>query len=158
MRAEVRPKESKGTLEPIPNSFIVQNGMLYDYYPIRFGEVKGSFVELQKLPGLVTGGYVTYQKQLYTLSIQDFLRSRLNVGIAAYTVPTTTNSAGASITAAAAPTSSDPGNITSFGQSFADATFGVQINKAADMAWKDQIDALLHSIDPEEEWIDEALA
>lgn len=152
MLASKGPKESLTTLEPVVGTYAIQNGVLYDYYPIKFGEVKGDFVSLQRCPPILAEGYVTYQKKLYKVTLKDLLRSRVNVGVGPYSVPTTNNVAGAAITAAAAPSSPTPGLQVTAGQPELDPITGVQVTQAADVAWKEQVDSLLYSVDPEAEW------
>jgi hypothetical protein len=153
MTATVRPKESKAVLEPTKGTFAVANGVLFDYYTIKFGEQKGNYVTLEKLPPVLKEGYATYQRKLYKVELRDFLRSRVNVGQSAYT-PNATPDTGGSTTATPGPASPALVNPNADSiQSAVDGTFGVQVNQAADLAWKDQISALLHAYDPEEEWI-----
>jgi hypothetical protein len=156
MLATIRPKESKANLEPIPNTFAVLNGLVYDYYPTKFGTRRGDWIDLLKIPPVMSEGYVTFEKQLYRVDLRDYFRRRVNVGRAAFTPATTTNSGGASITAAGAPAAAAGTGVVVTGfnteQSATDSTFGVQINEIADMAWKDQIRSLLYIDDPEAEW------
>lgn len=155
MLAVASPKESKGSLETLPNTFAVQNGVLYDYYSIKFGERRGDFVDIHKLPGVMKEGFVTYQKNLYRVSLKDYLRSKVNVGQSPYVPPSTLNDGGRELTAANKPTSNvgklriDSGQLGSLGD------LDVQIEQAANLAFEDQIRALLYADNPEEEWLNQ---
>lgn len=148
MAVTVRPKESKGALEPVKDTYAVENGVLYDYYPIKLGDRKGDYVTIMKLPPVLKPGYVTYQKELYKVELRDFLRGRVNVGTnfkyvpaepGATTEPEPANGAvdNASVSAEQQGASPDP---------------GIQIDQAVDMAWEEQIRTLLTLDDPEAQW------
>lgn len=145
----VRPKESKGALEPVTNTFAVQNGMLWDYYPIKLGDRKGDYVAIVKLPPVLKEGYATYQKKLFKVTFKDFLRSRVNVGQPAYTAEPGTDDESGSTEQPKLVTVKPAVNSE---QCRTDDTFGVQINEAADVAWQEQVRALLYLDDPEAEW------
>jgi hypothetical protein len=152
MLAVARPKESKASLDPIPNTYAIPNGVLYDYYSIKFGERKGDFVEITKLPPTIQEGFVTFQKQLYRVSIRDYLRRRVNVGQPAYVTPTTGNAAGAALTNAAGPAPNVVNGFCASGQQGPGSATELQFVKDADVAWEEQVGALLYADDPEAEW------
>lgn len=149
MASELRPKESKEVLEPTKGTLAVENGLLYDYYSISFGEQQGPFVSIKKLPPVFKEGFVTYQKKLYKVGFRDFLRSRVNVGQPAH-VPAARNADNGNSAASAPPdvaATSGPGN-----QPRVDSVVELQVQQAADLAFEDQVRALLYAADPEEEW------
>lgn len=147
---EVTPVESKGTLEPKANTIAVVNGMLFDYYTIKLGDRLGPYVELAKVPPLIVEGFVTVGKQLYQVTIKDFIRRRVNV-----TNPYRAAATAATQQPAAVDVAEDvqPSNQSAIGQ----LTESV-LDQAADLAWKDQINALCYLDDPEEEWVIETSA
>jgi hypothetical protein len=156
MALEARPKESKSTLEPMPHTFAVENGLVYDYYPIKLGLRLGDYIAIQKLPPVMKEGFVTYQKRLYKVTFRDFFRSRVNVGQPAYTPARNDDGASTSRSTIVDPSPSSDVAATpaSVGdQQGSESTFGLQINQAADLAWEDQIRTLLFVDDPQEEWI-----
>lgn len=139
---EVRPKESKGTLEPMANTIAVANGMLFDYYAIKLGEKKGPFVELIKVPPLIVEGFVTVGKQLYVVGFKDYIRRRVNVS-SPYRAAVATNQSTANDVVE---------TVSNRDQSTVSQCADPAIDQAANLAWKEQIDSLLHADDPEEEW------
>lgn len=151
MTAEVRPQVTKGVLEPTTNTLAVLNSQIYDYYKIKLGDLKGDFVEVIKLPSVISEGYVTYKGKLYPFSLRDFFRRRVNVGQPHHN---TTAGVGADIAEPVGPpttvvtaTAADPN------KSSASAAFGFQEHEAANLAWKEQINALRDIDDTQEEWI-----
>lgn len=153
MATQISPKESKSVLEPTRNTFAVENGILYDYFSIKLGERRGDYVDITKLPPVIRPGFVTFQKKLYKLELRDFFRSRLNVGQPAFSSTISSDTGADAADATANPTVTNVDTTTeSDGQSRVDSTFGVQVNQAADVAWEDQIRALLFADDPEAQW------
>lgn len=135
---------SKVRLEPTPNTFAMLNGTSYDYHRIVLGDLTGNYVNIDRMPSVINEGYVTYKKNLYFVSYRDFFRRRVNVSH----IYQPTNSAG-NTNPLAAPVA-QPG-VNSDEPRTEDAARN-QIDEDADLAWEEQIGALLHSIDPQEEW------
>lgn len=152
MATTARPKESKGVLEPTSNTFAIQAGMLYDYYTIRFGRKIGPYVEIQKLPPVISEGYVTYQKKLFRVTLKDYFRSRVNVEQPAYTIPTSNTNDGNGSSVPEHSASSVVAASVDLKQPRTESDAGFQVDKAVDLAWEDQIRALLYVEDPEAEW------
>jgi hypothetical protein len=151
MATTISPKESRGALEPVPNTYAVENGVLYDYYPVKLGDRKGDFVTITKLPPLLREGFVTYQKKLFKVELRDFFRSRVNVGkpyVAAAdgTNANTTATSDSVVSAELGQPSTTPDK-----QGTVD-TSGIQVDEAVDLAWEEQIRALLTLDDPEAQW------
>jgi hypothetical protein len=141
------PKAVKPDLVPMANTIAMENGLFFEYYPVKFGVELGQYVQLTKLPPVLKEGYVTFNKKLYKLTLQDLIRRRLNVGQPSYgTEPTPTEPGKPNTLPKVVRTSSD--NIESDTSQLAE----IQICQDADMAWTEQVHTLLHTIDPEEEW------
>jgi len=138
----VHPKESKGVLEPMLNTFAVANGILYDYYAIKFGERKGPYVELLKLPPLISEGFVTFERKLYKVQLSDYIRRRVNV-TNPYRAPAAVPSPNVDVVETIHDTNK-PAVVQ-----IANAS----LDQAVDLAWQEQIDALHYLDDPEEEWL-----
>ena len=145
---EVRPLESRGTLDPKANTIAVVNGMLFDYYSIKLGERHGPYIELVKVPPLIVEGFVTVGKQLYQVTIKDFIRRRVNVTSPYRATAATEQPAALDVAEDIQP--SNQSAISKLAESVLD--------QAADLAWQDQIDSLCYLDDPEEEWILETSA
>ncbi len=137
---EVRPKESKGSLEPMANTIAVANGILFDYYPVKLGVQKGLFVEILKAPAVIVEGYITYKRKLYAVSFKDYIRRKVNVArhfqpIAASPIPATIRE-----------------QLRDPVQSTVNSDTEREIHAAADLAWSEQVKSLLALDDPEAEW------
>lgn len=137
-------------MEPVNGSFAVQNGLMWDYYPMKLGDRKGDFVAITKLPPVLKEGYATYQKKLFKVTFKDFLRSRINVGQPAFTAEPAATDEPSGTTDQPTATVDKP-RVDSV-QSGSDKSFGLQEHQAADVAWEEQVRALLHLDDPEAEW------
>jgi len=136
--ASIVPKESKSNLEPTANTIAFQNGLVYDYYAIKLGSIKGPFLELFKLPPVMQEGFITVNKKLYKISISDYIRSRVNVSAS-------------SIDARISNTTA-PAVVVDPNQQPLGVYLGIQEDGNANMAWAEQIESLLHLEDPEEQW------
>ena len=144
---EVRPKESKGTLELMANTIAVANGLVFDYYPIKLGEKRGPYIDLVKVPPLIVEGFVTVGKQLFQVSYKDYIRRRVNV-TNPYRVTASQQCSNHNVVQ----------SIPDRDQQAIKQCVEPILDEAANLAWKDQIDSLLHSYDPQEEWYPEDFA
>lgn len=146
------PKVVKSVLEPTLNTIAIENGLFFDYYPIKLGDKTGDFVQLTKLPPVIAEGFVTYNKRLYKLTYRDFFRRRLNVQ-SSYTAPTSATRTGA----VESTNTPEPIGVVEAGDNSVQSGVGnsveLQVLEDANLAWDEQINSLLHSIDSEEEWV-----
>lgn len=140
--AEVRPKETRGILEPVANTIAVADGLMFNYYPIKLGDKKGPFRELVKIPPLIVEGFVTVGKQLFQVSTKDFIRRRVNV-TSPYRATASQQSANLDVVEA----------VSNPEQPAVVQCIDPAIDEAANLAWQDQINALLYLDDPQEEWL-----
>lgn len=142
------PKAVLQELNPMKDTIAVENGFFFEYYPIKFGIELGSYVQLTKLPPVLKEGYVTFNKKLYRLTLQDLIKRRLNVGQPSYgTERVTPNSTNNQPVASEMVTT----RVDTIEPGLGDPA-EIQISQDADVAWFEQISTLLHIVDPEEEW------
>lgn len=144
MSTAIPPKETDRVLRPVTNTYAIMHGEVYDYYSIKLGESKGKFVELLKLPPCLEEGYITINKKLYFVTFKDLLRGRVNVE---REFSTTATGDGQPITTIVVDQNNSVDNQSGLNQSTE-----LQEGEHADLAWQEQINALLHLDDPEEEW------
>lgn len=145
----VIPKFSSSSLVAKAGYLAVEEGSVYNYYPLNIGNVQGNFAEIDKLPPVLMPGYVTVNGQVYQVTLKDLQRRRINVGSAPITVVEPTSSRNSSkprTQRVLAQTSTNPN------QSGTDAVSEFQINEDVDLAWKNQIESILYIEDPEAEW------
>lgn len=144
-----------GILEPTTNTLAVQNGEVYDYYRIKFGTLRGDFVDLEKMPLAIMEGYITYKGNLYRFTHRDYFRKHVNVGQSRFIPaviaatpdePTTSEASGT-----AAMVAVDTGVVN---QPSVSDVFGREVYEDANMAWEEQIESLHHFYDSKEEWGD----
>lgn len=153
-QAQRIPKDSKPTLVPYPGLYAVADGPIYNYFPIIVGKMgEGNFVEILKPPIVAQAGYVTIEGKLYFVTLRDLFRRKVNVRNSPInpdsgSISTTSGSTGNTGLSPATvdqgskhPEQPRPSQVSEF-----------QVNETINLAWQDQIDALLHLEDPEAEW------
>lgn len=136
------PKWSRGTLDVINNTFVVRNGLLFEYYPIAvrpYGK-DDKFLQLEISPGIRSQGIACIAKKLYKVTLEDLERRRINVskregGDTARSTTSSTTSKGKS------PKLKAVGN-----KQGSSKILGSNFSKAIDVAWENQIDSLLQNI------------
>lgn len=143
------PKLSESFLRPMKNTFACrsENGLLYDYYPIvvKPGPSENLLLFV-KAPPVIKDGVVTLNKEQYQVTIQDILRGRIRV---ATKLTTATNARNSRTTtpSTAGPRPGGTGNPISNNEQYgADDTLGIEVDKAADMAWEEQVGTLLSTV------------
>ncbi len=123
-------------------SFIVQNGLLYDYYSIKVSPTpikEGKpFHKIEKLPSILADGLVVINKKIYIVSRKDLLRRRINVN----------NEYHQSTQSQQQPVQ-EPTVESTVKQSTVNRALGVEVSEDVNMAWDEQIRTLLHVNDPE---------
>jgi hypothetical protein len=144
------PKWTRAALDVINNTYVVKKDLLYEYYPIECAPLKAGdkFIKLVKSPGIISGGTAIVGKQLYSVSLWDLLRRRINVS-KQQRRSTTDDNIGERVTATKKSKSSTKSKADSK-QSGSGQIFGVEVSEAADMAWEDQVHSLLQTIHTEE--------
>lgn len=134
------PKWSRGTLDVINNTFVVRNGLIYEYYPISVRPYKAgsNFIEFETSPGIVSDGIAIVGKKLYKVTVADLFRRKINVNKREDTDDrsSTSKSATKAKSAKSKTISNKQGSIEAFGS---------DVSKTADLAWEDQIDTLLET-------------
>ena len=148
MAEPVGPKETRDTLERVLNTLAIRNSEgKFDYYSVSLSKTprgtNGKFVDINRLPPVISEGYVYYKRNVYYISVREFLRryvdvSKPPVDLAAFNqhyVPSSVDTGAASENKPG--TNEDSGNISS---------------EVIDLAWEEQISTLLHLDDTQEEW------
>lgn len=134
------PKWSRGSLDVINNTFVVQNGLIYEYYPISVKPFKpdAKFIELEMSPGIRSPGKIIVSKRIYEVSLADLERRRINVGkrIIEDDGRSTSNNSPKGKSSKSKATSNKQGSSE---------MFGGDLTKTADLAWENQIDSLLET-------------
>lgn len=146
----VLPKVTKATLVKLKNTLAVQNGELFDYYPLKLGETVGNYVELEVRPSVLKEGYVCIDKKFYKLTFKDLLKGKLNVsreyifGNTKDNIANSERSEGSNQSAKPAPASARMGQpSTDTDEPGLSRLLEDKINKDAYLAWADQISTLL---------------
>lgn len=163
-----KPKLSLPTLEMQNNCYVVPAGGRYHYFPVRIEEdvVPSQFLLFKKAPPIIVDGFVFFKKELYAVSSDDILRTRIRKSkiIQRENSNGKCNNSGASpssTTSTTTPVGSGAGNVVQGGQQ--SATLGaavMEVDVHADAAWQEQADSLLHLISSQEggEWEIEGVA
>lgn len=162
----VEPKYSRSTMDVLNNYYVVQNGLLFDYYPISTKpERNGKFIFLDVSPPVWKSGVAIIDRIQYDVSVQDIIRRRVNVSKSKQLTRSATNNTSTS-------SSSFPGdgkkagesNIGSGGSSplgevqhpnqlGVDDSIGDEERQAVDLAWDQQVGTLLQTLHSEKgEW------
>jgi len=143
------PKWSRGTLDLVNNTFVVRNGLIYDYYPISVlpKREESHFYEIDISPGVQAPGTAIIGKTMYDVSIRDLLRRHIDVRKKQSTDSTTKQTR----TGRQATVQTDIRAVQSDPDEFRPSDFaGNEIGKDADMAWEDQVGTLLQTLHSEE--------
>lgn len=147
------PRYTRETLDKVSGMYIVYNPSTnsYDYYYAKLGKEKtGNYVPIIRAPNFIPmgDGFMVFQRKLYKVTLRDFLRSRVNVGIGPYSVTATSTSAD---TSTPTQVGRRRGNQVT-GQPITSEIIGSSEDSLADVAWQEQIDSLLYLEDSETEW------
>ena len=148
---QIAPKLTRSTLDLINNTYVVQNGMMYDYYPISIkdGEATGNYLQIDISPGVKAPGFVTYKKSMYEVPIRDLVRRRIDVR-RVITKDNTREKAPRPAADKLPHIAREDGVQLNPEQLAASDLIGDEVSKAADMAWEDQVNALLTTLHTEE--------
>lgn len=135
------PRVTKSTLDAKSRtvSFVIPNGMFYDYYSLKVSKEptgsSGLFHRIEKLPPVLADGLVIFNKKIYAVSRKDLLRRRINVSTE-YHVP---------VHQPIAETTVEP----VVEQPVTHNPAGFEVLEDANMAWDEQVRSLLYAHDPE---------
>jgi hypothetical protein len=134
------PKWSRGSLDVINNTFVVQNGMIYEYYPISVKpyDKDDKFIELEISPGIRSPGKAIIAKNVYDVSLADLERRRINVSKRINEEVGRNTSDTASKAKSSKPKASN-------NEQRSVPVSGRELTKAADVAWEDQVESLLET-------------
>lgn len=159
-----KPKLSLPTLEIQNNCYVVPSRGRYHYFPVKLEEdpLTPSFITFKKTPPILVDGFIFYKKELYEVTSDDILRTRVSKSkvIQREKLDGKRNNSG---------DTSNPDNSSSLpagviiqdrNKSATNGAAILEIDIAADTAWKDQADSLLHLISSQEggEWEIEGVA
>ena len=146
----VSPRMSVAEPRFISNTLLVKNGLLYDLYSLTMDKTgaNGNFIKIEKLPGVLADGIVTFKRVTYLVSVQDLLRRRIDVRKRIATAQTTQR------------TYADTGLLPEFvGPSAPDGDSpGLspedwnQLDELSNLALEEQVGELLNSEDSEAPW------
>lgn len=135
------PRVTKSTLDAKSRtvSFVILNGMFYDYYSMKVSKEpispSGLFHRIEKLPAVLADGLVIFNKKIYAVSRKDLLRRRINVSTE-YSIPVQQPVAATTIEPIVEqPVTHNPA--------------GFEVLEDANVAWDEQVRSLLHAHDPE---------
>ena len=147
------PKYVQETLTPKNNTIAVRNGLVFDYYPLKVEySGRGLFANIISAPHLVSEGWVTFNKKVYFVSIQDYLRRRVNVTTAANLASINSTDTGAAGTSSSGVNSESNGNVQQHTDQQGPSQQTADEHKEADLAWKEQIRELYSATAEEEGW------
>lgn len=149
------PKYTEDTLVIRNNYFVVTNGVVFNSYPIKVfpSEESSPLIRLDKNPPVLLEGYAIIGRKLYLVPMQDLLRKviRKSREIKKETTnePGNTEPKSLSTIARAFKSSIVPSDDEQRTNDAAD----LEISKAADATWEDQIGTLHDNpFEEEEDW------
>lgn len=126
------PKYTKPNLVYTKDTFVVQNGLLFDYYPIEARIlIPDKVYELRISPPIIREGYACINKTIYQVSVTDLIKRKVYVN---KQFTGTSNGATKGKSVSSKSEQSVVGDV------------GIEIDKDADLAWENQIDSLLQNI------------
>jgi hypothetical protein len=145
------PIKSGDKLEKVLNTFAVRTPTnTFDYYRIKLSKEprcsNGKFVDILKMPPIISEGYVYYKRNVYFVPVRDFLRRYVNVS----NRPINVIEFNARNRAAIVPSVEESSSSTE--QSGLSSDTEHIDHEAINMDWQDQINALQYLEDPEEGW------
>lgn len=143
------PKLTESFLRPMKNTFACRsdNGLLYDYYSISVkpGPSENLLIFV-KAPPVVKEGVVTLNKEQYQVTVQDILRGRIRVANK-FTAATTARNSRISASSIAEPRPGGSSNaVPNNEQHGANDAPWYEVDKAADVAWEEQVGTLLSTV------------
>ena len=143
------PKWSRGALDLINNTYVVRNGLLYEYYPISVYSYKDTdiFIKLELSPGVMSSGVAIIDGKIYDVDLRDLFRRRINVKKQRlHATDVNVGDRGKS-----SKENEKPKHVKDYSdQQRLSELFGDEISQAADLAWEDQIDSLLQAVHAQE--------
>lgn len=145
----ITPAETLEELRPIKNRYVVRNGLMYEYYQIQVETqqkgYKGSLIKILKGPPVLFDGWVIVGKDIYTVTQRDVIKgiirasNRFSTGTEG-SKPTEQTHAGRKHNQPVVVPGDDQPGISD--------PVEAEITKAANLAWEEQIDALLTVVYP----------
>jgi hypothetical protein len=146
------PIQVRSSLDIKNNTYVVQNGFLFEYYPLVCKKTqRGNFLDIEISPGVLAEGVAMIDKKLYDVSLKDLVRRRIDVRkqrISEEPVrePRRRTRAKANdtvlTTASIVQLSADQQRPSSLDSD--------QVAQAADLAWQDQVGTLLETLHQKE--------
>lgn len=155
------PRYSRPNLDKVAGMYIWPNPvtMEFDYYYAKLEKERiGNYVSFVKMPNYLPrgDGFMCFKRKLYKVTLRDFLRRRVNVGVGPYVIPVTSTGAGDTTNSSSNAVSSTPAGVVGRSQASDQPISSDPVRSeedlAVDLAWQEQIDTLLHHENPEEEW------
>lgn len=143
------PKLTRGSLDLVNNTYVVQNGLLFEYYSISTEPfaVGDKFIKFEISPATMAPGVAIVGKKMYDVPLRDLVRRRIDVSRLRRTESNSDES-----------TDSNPAKQTrrkgiiklNSNESGSGTISGDEISKVADLAWENQVDSLLEIIHSKE--------
>lgn len=149
------PKYTETTFILRNNYYVVFNGEVYNYYPIKvkaWGD-DDPFIRLEKSPPVILEGYAMVGRKIFLVTVKDLQRKVIRKSREIQReVQNATESANNQSVSTILDSGTATAVLTEDERRLIDAT-EMEVRKAADAAWEDQVRALLNDPDEEEgEW------
>lgn len=127
------PKLTSPNLTCVKDTYVVQNGLLFDYYPIKTKPlILDKVYSIEQSPPVILDGFVCIGKELYRVSADDIMKRKV-YGNKRYSAADTT-------------TDTSTKSVSNRPKQKSDDSIGFEIDQNADLAWQNQIDSLLQNI------------
>lgn len=152
------PKFTETTFILRNNYYVVFNGEVYNYYPIKVKSEDESkpIIRLERSPPVILEGYALVSRKIYLVTVNDLqrkvIRKSREIQREVQNATDSNNTANNQSVSTLLDAGTATAVLTEDERRLIDAT-EVEVRKAADAAWEDQVRALLHDPDEEEgEW------
>jgi len=140
------------TFQLAKNKYFIFSSATSEYIPlpIKFGELKGNFLEILESPDTLSAGYILHNKQILLISRKELLKRRINVNRSSSSHGNSTTSTTSTATTIGHV---DAGGTSNPDKQRAESETGALIDSAANILWEEQVGALLSTEGAEEEWV-----
>lgn len=134
--------------KPGKNKYLVWNSDKneFDTYSIKLAETPvGKFLDILVAPPILAGGFLSYKKCVYKVSLHDLLRNHINVSIPHLTIGS--NSASGGVSSTGSTTSMGAESSTGTNQSATELNTRGAVLEEHDIYWEEQVQSLLNTED-----------
>lgn len=136
MNSSKPPKYTRATIDKVNDTFIVKDGLFYNYYPIKVSiMIPGKVLKIDVSPPLIADGYIVFKKKIYQVNKKDILRRKFHVSREHRPKPIESEC-----------------NIRHINEPRPEQIPQDEVLQDANLAWEEQIRALQHMVNPEEIW------